>query len=124
MERLTYRKDGKAVNRNCYDWCATCTGAECLEVQKFLDRLAAYDDAEEQGLLVRLPCKVGDTVFVPDKKNKAVRDIEVSYYNVEDKSIVAVCTFDCTNYGCPCVFADWRWDGEESACSAYGCFVF
>ena len=26
-------------------------------------RLAAYEDAEEQGLLVRLPCKVGDTVF-------------------------------------------------------------
>lgn len=27
-------------------------------------RLAAYEDAEEQGLLVRLPCKVGDTVFL------------------------------------------------------------
>lgn len=25
-------------------------------------RLAAYEDAEEQGLLVRLPCKVGDKV--------------------------------------------------------------
>ena len=28
-----------------------------------VDKLAAYEDAEEQGLLVRLPCKVGDTVF-------------------------------------------------------------
>ena len=27
------------------------------------DKLAAYEDAEEQGLIVRLPCKVGDTVF-------------------------------------------------------------
>lgn len=27
------------------------------------DKLAAYEDAEEQRLLVRLPCKVGDTVF-------------------------------------------------------------
>lgn len=26
-------------------------------------KLAAYEDAEEQGLLVRLPCKVGDTVY-------------------------------------------------------------
>lgn len=64
MERLTYRKDGKAVNCGCHDWCATCTGAECLEVQRMVDRLAAYEDAEEQGLLVRLPCKVGDTVWV------------------------------------------------------------
>lgn len=27
------------------------------------DKLADYEDAEEQGLLVRLPCKVGDTVY-------------------------------------------------------------
>ena len=29
-----------------------------------IKKLAAYEDAEEQGLLVRLPCKVGDTVFL------------------------------------------------------------
>lgn len=29
-----------------------------------VDRLASYEDLEEQGLLVRLPCKVGDTVWV------------------------------------------------------------
>lgn len=28
-----------------------------------IKKLAAYEDAEEQGLLVRLPCKVGDTVY-------------------------------------------------------------
>ena len=28
-----------------------------------LNRLAEYEDMEEQGLLVRLPCKVGDTVY-------------------------------------------------------------
>ena len=34
------------------------------EVSKALLReLAAYEDAEEQGWLVRLPCKVGDTVY-------------------------------------------------------------
>ena len=27
------------------------------------ERLAQYEDAEEQGLLVVLPCKVGDTVY-------------------------------------------------------------
>lgn len=34
-----------------------------VNVTNILDRLAAYEDAEEQGLLVRLPCKVGDTVY-------------------------------------------------------------
>ena len=28
-----------------------------------LEELKAYKDAEEQGLLIKLPCKVGDTVY-------------------------------------------------------------
>ena len=28
-------------------------------------KLKAYEDAEEQGLLLRLPCKVGDTLYEP-----------------------------------------------------------
>lgn len=28
-----------------------------------LDKLAAYEDLEEQGRLIKLPCKVGDTVY-------------------------------------------------------------
>lgn len=30
---------------------------------KVINKLAEYEDAEEQGLLLRLPCKVGDTVY-------------------------------------------------------------
>lgn len=33
---------------------------------KVAEKLAAYEDLEEQGLLVRLPCKVGDTVWDND----------------------------------------------------------
>jgi len=32
-----------------------------IEVQK---KLKEYETAEEQGLLLRLPCKVGDTVYI------------------------------------------------------------
>lgn len=28
------------------------------------EKLADYEDAEEQGLLLRLPCKVGDTIYI------------------------------------------------------------
>ena len=31
------------------------------------EALKRYEDAEEQGLLIRLPCKVGDTVYVPTR---------------------------------------------------------
>lgn len=32
-------------------------------LQALINKLAAYEDAEEQGLLLRLPCNVGDTVY-------------------------------------------------------------
>ena len=33
------------------------------DVAELLEELKSYKDLEEQGLLVRLPCKVGDTVY-------------------------------------------------------------
>ena len=43
------------------------SSADCAEkyekVAKWLKELKSYKEAEEQGLLVRLPCKVGDTVY-------------------------------------------------------------
>ena len=50
MERLTARHNGKSLY----------SGGTLDDV---LNKLADYEDAEEQGLLIRLPCKVGDTVY-------------------------------------------------------------
>ena len=36
------------------------------QVAKWLERLKDYEDLEEQGLLVRLPCKVGDIIWDND----------------------------------------------------------
>ena len=37
------------------------------KLAEWLEELKSYKNAEEQGLLVRLPCKVGDTVYVPTR---------------------------------------------------------
>ena len=42
-------------------------------VGKAIDKLAEYEDAEEQGLLMRLPCKVGDEVFIIGTKCRSGR---------------------------------------------------
>lgn len=47
-----------------FNFCDTC------EVKMLFNRLKEYEDLEEQGLLLRLPCKVGDTVWVPDRDGK------------------------------------------------------
>ena len=63
MERLTRRdSDGDAIctvkdcrNDNC-SW-------NCSHDIAVWNKLAEYEDAEEQGLLLKLPCKIGDTVY-------------------------------------------------------------
>ena len=40
------------------------------------EKLKYYEDAEEQGLLLRLPCKVGDTVYVITSPFNVFDDIE------------------------------------------------
>ena len=39
-------------------------------LQELINKLAAYEEAEEQGLLLRLPCKVGDTLYRVNKGAK------------------------------------------------------
>ena len=39
-----------------------CEDGYCSQ-RKVWERLKRYEDMEEQGLLVRLPCKVGDTIY-------------------------------------------------------------
>ena len=68
MERLTKISEiGNAYYPKCFE--EPCCGmGECLDdrCSLMLDackKLAEYEQLEEQGLLVRLPCKVGDTVY-------------------------------------------------------------
>ena len=44
----------------------TCN--EC-GIYQAIQKLAEYEDAEEQGLLLRLPCKVGDVLYAIDGNN-------------------------------------------------------
>lgn len=61
MERLTERErnvDGTGVAKE-----EITDGLLKPFADKILTKLAVYKDLEEQGLLVRLPCKIGDTVY-------------------------------------------------------------
>lgn len=60
MERLTEKTENGYVLKIPKD-----KNISDLEIKfNVYDKLGAYEDAEEQGLLLRLPCKVGDTVYV------------------------------------------------------------
>lgn len=54
----------------------------CLEylsdIRVQLSELNSYKDAEEQGLLLRLPCKVGDTVYSVVKDGLQIFELKFS----------------------------------------------
>ena len=70
MERLTkvYEEDNQkyvcidVCGENCVEnntWCP-----KCKPFTDVMKKLSHYEDLEEQGLLLKLPCKVGDKVYV------------------------------------------------------------
>lgn len=94
MERLTLRlRNGNADLFDDVKW------------YKAVDRLAEYEDAEEQGLLVRLPCKVGDTIWltgwwdvckwVPKLSSPIERRIR--YFSIESDGVYAHVKDGCIN---------------------------
>ena len=62
MERLTERENDKLimVKQDNGEYIPAYWDEDNF---KAIKKLADYEDAEKQGLLVRLPCKVGDTVY-------------------------------------------------------------
>lgn len=90
MERLTYRTElGVSIDKN--EDCPTCSACwncnipprKCGYISDALKKLADYEDLEEQGRLVKLPCKVGDTVYV-DNTILPIEDMEC-YEDIDNK---------------------------------------
>lgn len=66
MERLTKRDKGGNARMDC-DKCEIKYRESCCSTKlcrnALIDCLAAYEDAEERGLLIRLPCRIGERTF-------------------------------------------------------------
>ena len=99
MERLTERErnvDGTGVAKE-----EITDGLLKPFADKILTKLAVYEDLEEQGLLVRLPCEVGDTLYCID--NEIVELLIVNSFRIynfnrieidfENASGFTLCTF-------------------------------
>lgn len=59
MERLTYRNPDGSVGLNAV--------FQSENWMKIFERIAEYEDAEEQGLLLRLPCRPDEMVWCADE---------------------------------------------------------
>lgn len=95
MERLTKCEDDSITYNEkrefeCGEYCDSCSqGAGiCKTVENMIKKLAEYEDLEEQGLLVRLPCKVGDDLYCI--VNGKVKKLKVHSFGVPDFEITDI----------------------------------
>lgn len=68
MERLTEKNDvGSHYFPKCFEKCGGLGASgkcdNCENTISVCEKLGAYEDAEEQGLILRLPCKVGSNIY-------------------------------------------------------------
>lgn len=77
MSRLTKRKYGEIVSSkrekkeiHCSNFCNNCSqgSGNCEYVKDMIEKLAEYEDLEEQGLLLKLPFDVNSEVFIVSKQ--------------------------------------------------------
>ena len=72
MERLTENYLGcnqikGCSNGTCEEICKEVENCDNCPISKAIDKLAEYEQAEEDGLLKMLPCKVGDVLWYLSK---------------------------------------------------------
>ena len=90
MERLTERNPSWIDDEM---WERACE-PDCEEIDAVYRKLKEYEDAEEQGLLLRLPCRVGTIVYVL-QSDRIIKVIITRYDRFKDGSI-----WFCFNHGC------------------------
>ena len=96
MKRLTF--DGNFCDiAMCQETPGSlfCEDGYCTQ-RKVWDRLKQYEDMEEQGLLVRLPCKVGDTIYRCGDPIKKIYEWQIAYVEVYEDETVFVDDSDNT----------------------------
>lgn len=92
MERLTNREYGEisCTGREipCSSFCNNCSQGtgNCEIVKRMVEKLADYEDLEEQGRLVKLPCKVGARLYwIDDEDDYGHKEMCIRQYSESEK---------------------------------------
>lgn len=87
MERLTQKSDKMIWLKDQGLKIEPCE-MNAHHCRMILEKLVDYEEAEEQGLLVRLPCKIGDDLYCI--VNGEVKKLKVHSFGVPDFEITDI----------------------------------
>lgn len=112
MERLTKTysdgthgaSDSLPCGENSYDY-----------KNLLIERLGKYEDLEEQGRLIKLPCKVGDMLYYPDKEFNIIIPMRLTEIVIKFNGLdTSSCQYDCCSFDeCGDAYEDYEFDDED-----------
>ena len=112
MERLTDKNaDGNYFYRKCFEKCdglgASRKCDNCEITTSICEKLGKYEDLEEQGRLIKLPCEVGDIIYRVNAGAKEpvikMRVLQVNYKQLhKDRIIIRIDAMNDNDMGESC----------------------
>ena len=116
MERLTDKNDiGSYFYPKCFEKCdglgASSKCDNCEIMTSVCEKLGKYEDLEEHGRLIKLPCKVGDTLYRVNKGAKEpvimMRVLQLHIKQLhKDRTVIKIITINDDDMGESCYFLE------------------
>ncbi len=96
------------------DECVKCA-QEHEQLAEWLTQLKEYQQLEEQGRLLKLPCKVGDMLYYPDKEFNIIIPMRLTEIVIKFNGLdTSSCQYDCCSFDeCGDAYEDYEFDDED-----------
>ena len=94
MERLTENYRGcnqikDCGNAKCEETCKEVENCDSCPISKAIDKLAEYEQAEEDGLLIRVLCNAGDIIYRP-LKSKGILEFQIVKIEIYEDEMIYI----------------------------------
>lgn len=84
-------------------------------LELMFEKLAMYEDLEEQGRLLKVPCEVGDMLYYPDKKFNIVIPVRLTEIVIKFNGLnTSSYQYNCHSYDeCEDAYEDYEFDIDD-----------
>lgn len=120
MERLTKKNDsGGYYYPKCFEKCnglgASSKCDNCEITTSVCEKLGEFEDLEEQGRLIKLPCKVGDKLYYTDSYCNTVISVRLNEVIIQFVGINNYAyQYNCCSFDeCGDVYEEYEFDNND-----------
>lgn len=85
------------------------------------EKLKEYEDLEEQGRLIKFPCRVGDMLYYPDKEFNIIIPVRLTEIVIKFNGLdTSSCQYDCSSFDeCGDVYEEYEFDTNDFGKSVF-----